>query len=252
MKNILIIAGLFLLSNQLFSQDGLDDGSFYLGAKLGVNRTSNITNTASTIIPDRFDKALYNITEFKETYNFTGGVSAIYELGKNSKRDDFGFMSLNSDLMFSNLSGGYHYDELDFSNLEYDLLFDFNYLTFSFGIKGQIGGFYIKPGIGVSLNLSPERIEYSHNLTEIHGPSEYIEQELRHFIRGQHFFSYNIGIGYENTLNDSSGWGIELRYIRNLDDLIDVSANPYEWSSIPVNDISNLELSFYYLLKTNR
>ena len=153
--------------------------------------------------------------------------------------------------MFSNFSGGYHYDEKDFSNLEYDLLFDFDYLTFSFGVKGQFNGFFVKAGIGVSMNLSPDRIEYTHSPTEIYGPSEYVEEELRHFIRGQHFLSYNLGIGYETSISEGMAWGVELRYMRNLDDLINVGANPYEWSSLPANEITNWELTAYFLFQTN-
>ncbi len=246
-----IVTSILLGVYALFAQAQMTDlDGLFLGIRIGANNSPNIPNLSSTIIPSSYDAGTYNIEEYGRSTFLNGGLYIGYQFP--DEWQDVAIQT-NLDIIFSQHQGGYHYDERDFSNLEYDIAFKYLYSSLFISPKLNYRGIFAKLGIGAGVNLSPENISYSHSPEDTYGISEYVEEELKLYLKGKPYFGYSLGFGYEFMPNDDGNLalGIEFSYNRSFGDILEARANPYEWSSRPDNRLESWELTVYFAFLVN-
>lgn len=244
MKYKLILLALtfpILLSAQL------NENGVYLGGRIGLHHSPNIPNLPASIIPSTFSKETYIAKENGNNTTMSGGMTFCWQL-----QDEAKFLGLQFDLLLSKHKGGYHYSEPQHSTLEYDMTFNYLYTTFAPSLKLNLKGFFFRPGLAFGWNLTPENISYNHTPEEIFGESEYVEQELKLFLKGKDFLSPSVGCGYEWTPGDGNlGLGFELKWYKSFGDVLGTTANPYNFPTLVENKVNAIELTFYFLGQLN-
>lgn len=223
---------------------GLQGGALY--------SYKNISGLPDTYIQRGFNPDTYN-TQGKQLYGFTGGVVGFY------RNEDWPWASFQTDIMFSNIKGGYNYEDIE--GLTYNLDFSYWYGSLLLSAKlnplaenksKALSGLFARLGVQAGLNLNADQLTYSHEPQSIWGNSDYVERELQALTEGQSDMGLVGGIGYEIQLGDSGlGMNVEGKYYYGISDVIQGEPNSYGFDWMVDNRIRNFQVTigFFFTLK---
>ncbi len=191
-----------------------DEDTWFYGFRAGATYGS-LGDIGTTIIPAGFSADTYE-SAVNQRLGFAGGLVIYHRFYKSS-------FAVQPAFDFS--SGGGEFTYSDVNGLEYQIGFNYQYVTVGTEAKVYpVAGLHFASGLEVAFNVASDRLRYTSNMPEL-GPDLQIQQSLREVLRGSNDLRFLVGAGYDFDF----GLSVDLRYRLGLTDGMETLANGFSF-----------------------